>query len=540
MLAVANKLILALREKDGLLDDDIVTDTLAWLDSSADVDFDTRAVFDGRVEKVLDNDKTGERDIDKNDDDDRLWAGDDVMFVENEDNTVDFVERLGTRVINGLTDPPPTLFVTIGEVLKAAVELAVITFDIDSNGEAVTWLVFIGVIEFVGVSVLNDAFAEFVELEVKVPVIDCIADFDDETDTVASGVNVFTTLTVAILLPECKFVEIDVSEFDEVDVKDDRGVSLDAAVMVAPVDCETLELADVEKRGVVDNKALLEEIEESDDEPDVLLLNLLVNDFNTERETEGEDDSLRDGRVDVDDFAVTEFDNDKRLLTLSDGDTVLVFDAALDVEGRVVGNDEPDVLLLNLLVNDFNTEGETEGEDDSLRDGRVDVDDFAVTELEDDIRLLTLLEGDDVLFFDAAVELEGRVVGESCADIVWVPLILEDCEIVPEIALVWEYVGDIELEADTRALWDDRMVVEGEELIDEEEDVERLPLTHADTVLSADVSGLDVDVTVGVITAVFNAVRDVDDVIIPVTDMKEVIEGVNVFCEEEDTDTEAE
>ncbi len=60
------------------------------------------------------------------------------MFVENEDNTVDFVERLGTRVINGLTDPPPTLFVTIGEVLKAAVELAVITFDIDSNGEAVT------------------------------------------------------------------------------------------------------------------------------------------------------------------------------------------------------------------------------------------------------------------------------------------------------------------------------------------------------------------------------------------------------------------
>ncbi len=252
----------------------------------------------------------------------------------------------------------------------------------------------------------------------KVPVIDCIADFDDETDTVASGVNVFTTLTVAILLPECKFVEIDVSEFDEVDVKDDRGVSLDAAVMVAPVDCETLELADVEKRGVVDNKALLEEIEESDDEPDVLLLNLLVNDFNTERETEGEDDSLRDGRVDVDDFAVTEFDNDKRLLTLSDGDTVLVFDAALDVEGRVVGNDEPDVLLLNLLVNDFNTEGETEGEDDSLRDGRVDVDDFAVTELEDDIRLLTLLEGDDVLFFDAAVELEGRVVGESCADIV--------------------------------------------------------------------------------------------------------------------------
>ncbi len=84
------------------------------------------------------------------------------------------------------------------------------------------------------------------------------------------------------------------------------------------------------------------------------------------------------------------------------------------------------------------------------------------------------------------------------------------------------------------------MVVEGEELIDEEEDVERLPLTHADTVLSADVSGLDVDVTVGVITAVFNAVRDVDDVIIPVTDMKEVIEGVNVFCEEEDTDTEAE
>ena len=101
-----------------------------------------------------------------------------------------------------------------------------------------------------------------------------------------------------------------------------------------------------------------------------------------------------------------------------------------------------------------------------------------------------------------------------------------------------EYVGDSELVIDTCALLDDKMVVEGDDDIDVEEDVVRLPLTHAETVFVAVVGGLDVDLIVGVMTAVRNAVEDVDGVVIPVIVMEEEIEGVNVFCKEEVTDTE--
>ena len=101
-----------------------------------------------------------------------------------------------------------------------------------------------------------------------------------------------------------------------------------------------------------------------------------------------------------------------------------------------------------------------------------------------------------------------------------------------------EYLGDIELVIDKRALLDDKMVVEGDDDIDVEEDVVRLPLTHAETVFVNVVRGLKDDFIVGVITAVLNAVEDVDDVMIPVTVMEEEMEGVNVFCKDEETDTE--
>ncbi len=112
---------------------------------------------------------------------------------------------------------------------------------------------------------------------------------------------------------------------------------------------------------------------------------------------------------------------------------------------------------------------------------------------------------------------------------------IDDCETVLEIRLVSEYIRDIELETDTWALWDDRLLVDGDELIDIEEDGDRLPLTLIEIVFVTVVRGLTVDWIVGVITAVFNAVEEVDNVMIPVTDMKEVIEGVTVFCKDEVT-----
>ncbi len=143
---------------------------------------------------------------------------------------------------------------------------------------------------------------------------------------------------VAILDTVALFVNVvtDVSEFDEVVVNDDRGVSLDAAVVVASVDCDTLELTDNEKRGDFDNIALFEDVEEIEEEPDVLLLNLPVNDVNIVLEMEGEAVSLREGRRENDNFAVTESDDDNRLLPEPDEDTVIVLDKVLDIEARVV------------------------------------------------------------------------------------------------------------------------------------------------------------------------------------------------------------
>ena len=48
-------------------------------------------------------------------------------------------------------------------------------------------------------------------------------------------------------------------------------------------------------------------------------------------------------------------------------------------------------------------------------------------------------------------------------------------------------------------------------------------------------SGLDDDLIVGVITAVFNAVEEGDIVAIPENDKEEEIEDVNVFCKDEVT-----
>ena len=196
------------------------------------------------------------------------------------------------------------------------------------------------------------------------------------------------------------------------------------------------------------------------------------------------------------------------------------------------------MLLLNLLVNDVNTVLEIEGEDDELRDSMGDIDNFAENELEDDNRLLPLVEVDIVLVLDTALDKDGRVVAESCTDNVWVPLILEVWEFIPDKELVREYVGDIVLVIDTRALLDDTIVVDGDDDIDMEEDVVRLPLTHAETVFVAVVIRLKDDFIVGVITAVLRADEEGEIVIIPVTVMGEEMEGVNVFCKDEVTDTE--
>jgi len=197
-----------------------------------------------------------------------------------------------------------------------------------------------------------DACAEIVELDVIVPVIDCTADFDNDDDTVfdcnvdGESDSLFDTVAtvervdedVAILDTVALFVNVvtDVSEVDKVDVYDDCGDSLDATVIVTSVDCDTLELIDNEERGVVDARELFDDDEEKHDEPELLLLTFPDKEDNTVLEMEGEAVSLRDGRRDKDNFAVTEFDDDTRLLPEPDGDTVIVLDKVLDIEARIV------------------------------------------------------------------------------------------------------------------------------------------------------------------------------------------------------------
>ena len=95
-------------------------------------------------------------------------------------------------------------------------------------------------------------------------------------------------------------------------------------------------MTDNEKRGVVVARALLDDDEEKEDEPELLLLAFPVNEVNTVLETYGEVVSLRDSKGDMDNFAVTELEDDNRLLALLEGDIVLVLDTALDMDGRVV------------------------------------------------------------------------------------------------------------------------------------------------------------------------------------------------------------
>ena len=60
------------------------------------------------------------------------------------------------------------------------------------------------------------------------------------------------------------------------------------------------------------------------------------------------------------------------------------------------------------------------------------------------------------------------------------------------------------------------------------------------TVCVADVSGLTVDLNVKVIIAVLSAVDEGEIVKLPVLDMKEETDCDNVFCKEEETETESE
>ena len=132
-------------------------------------------------------------------------------------------------------------------------ELKVITLEIVNTSDTDDKLDAVVIIETVGVSVGIDAFAECVELDVTVPVIDCIDDLnededavldcraDDESesiifDTEATVEAVGEAFVAAILLPLCTIVDNAVSEFDEDVVNDDRGVILIAAVVVASVD----------------------------------------------------------------------------------------------------------------------------------------------------------------------------------------------------------------------------------------------------------------------------------------------------------------
>ena len=188
-----------------------------------------------------------------------------------------------------------------GELLETAVGLTVITLEIVNTGESDNKLDTVVIIETVGVSVGIDAFAECVELDVTVPVIDCIDDLNEDEDAVLDcraddeSESIFDTeatveavgeaVGVAILLPLCTIVDNADSEFDEVVVNDDRGVILNAAVVVASVDCDTLEVTDNEKRGVVVARALLDDDDEKDDEPELLLLTFPVNEVNTVLET---------------------------------------------------------------------------------------------------------------------------------------------------------------------------------------------------------------------------------------------------------------
>ena len=188
-----------------------------------------------------------------------------------------------------------------GELVEVTVELKLILLVVVNTGDSDDKLDTVVIIETVGVSVGIDAFAECVELDVTVPVIDCIDDFngdedavldcraDDESDSIfdteAAAESVGEAVVVAILLPLCTLVDNVVSEFDEVDVNDDRGVILIAAVVVASVDCDTLEVTDNEKRGVVVARALLDDDDEKDDEPELLLRTFPVNEVNTVLET---------------------------------------------------------------------------------------------------------------------------------------------------------------------------------------------------------------------------------------------------------------
>ena len=80
--------------------------------------------------------------------------------------------------------------------------------------------------------------------------------------------------------------------------------------------------------------------------------------------------------------------------------------------------------------------------------GKGDIDTLAVTELEDDNRLLPLREDDFELVLEITLDTVGRIVAELYADNVKVPLITDDTELVLDKSLVIENDGDFVLVID--------------------------------------------------------------------------------------------
>ena len=183
------------------------------------------------------------------------------------------------------------------EIVTAAVELKDPSLEDVDNGDADDTLDFVVKIEYVGVSVGIDAFAEWVEPAVMVPVtvceiefkedrdavFDCIADAESESkfDTVAPVDNEDKAVTEKAIVPVWISVPTAVWEFEETDVTDGCSVSLDISVLVAPGDCDTLGLTDDDTREDDDSRALPDDNDEMDAEPELLLLILLVDDANT-------------------------------------------------------------------------------------------------------------------------------------------------------------------------------------------------------------------------------------------------------------------
>ena len=94
-------------------------------------------------------------------------------------------------------------------------------------------------------------------------------------------------------------------------------------------------------------------------------------------------------------------------LELADEDTCEDKDTRALPDDNEERDDEPELLLLLLLVNDFNTVFERDEEAVTLREGTEDTENFAVSELEADNRLLPLREDDFELVLEITLDMVG-------------------------------------------------------------------------------------------------------------------------------------